>query len=249
MIIHSSLRDRIGAVDADSASPMYLQLADVLRRGIAEEVFKSGQAIPAERDLAEQFGVSRVTVRKAIDLLVLEGLLLRRQGAGTFIGRRVEKQFSKLSSFSEDMASRGLSPGSRWISRVKGTVTPSEALNLGLSPGTPVYRFTRIREAGGSTMALEYSTILGSALADESDVADSLYAALEATGHRPVRALQRLRAVLFNDEQAQLLKIQPGSPGLFIERRGFLADGKPVEITQSWYRGDFYDFVAELSST
>lgn len=244
----TSLVNRLGTLDITGPTPIYLQLAEVLRRGIGEEIFKAGQAVPAERELAGQFSVSRVTVRKAIDMLVQEGLLQRRQGAGTFIGGRVEKQFSKLSSFSEDMTSRGLPPSSRWLSRVEGTVTPSEALNLGLSPGTPVYRFNRIREAGAISMALENSTILGSALTHIEDVEDSLYAALEATGHRPVRALQRLRAVLFNEEQAQLLNIQPGSPGLFIERRGFLADGKPVEVTQSWYRGDSYDFVAELSA-
>lgn len=79
-------------------------------------------------------------------------------------------------------------------------------------------------------------------------VETSLYEALEKTGHRPVRALQRLRAVLFTPEQADLLGVAPRDPGLLIERRGFLKDGRVVEVTQSYYRGDAYDFVAELNA-
>ena len=76
----------------------------------------------------------------------------------------------------------------------------------------------------------------------------SLYEALNAAGTRPVRALQRLRAVLFDEQKAKLMGVEPGAPGLLIERRGFLEDGRAVEMTQSWYRGDAYDFVAELNA-
>jgi len=97
-------------------------------------------------------------------------------------------------------------------------------------------------------MALEYSTIPGFALPSVNAVDRSLYAALDAAGHRPVPALQRLRAVLFTAAQARLLGIDAGAPGLFIERRGYLEDGRPLEVTHSWYRGDAYDFVAELNA-
>jgi GntR family transcriptional regulator len=114
--------------------------------------------------MAEEFSISRITVRKALDGLVSEGLLTRRQGAGTFVAARVEKSFSKLSSFTEDMISRGRTPRSEWISKAEGSVTPEESLTLGLSPGTPVYRFARIRYADGAPMAVEYSTVAGFAL-------------------------------------------------------------------------------------
>jgi GntR family transcriptional regulator len=97
-------------------------------------------------------------------------------------------------------------------------------------------------------MALELSTVPAYCLPSAEAVGDSLYAALEKAGARPMRALQRLRAVLFTPEQAQLLGVQAGDAGLLIERRGFLRNGQPVEITRSWYRGDAYDFVAELSA-
>ena len=241
-----SIIDSVGRLEKNDPAPLYLQLQKVLREAIRARVFVADDAIPPERDLAEAFDVSRITVRKAIDGLVNEGLLTRRRGAGTFVAARVEKSFSKLSSFSEDMISRGRKPHSVWVSKSEGAVTPEEALSLGLSPGSLVYRFHRIRYADDLTMALEYSTIPGFGLDGVDVVGASLYAALEAAGNRPVRALQRLRAVLFNAEQAKLLGIEAGAPGLYIERRGFLDDGRVIEATQSWYRGDAYDFVAEL---
>ena len=244
MDVKALINDMEGAATA----PLYHRLQAGLRRAIDSKALRARDALPPERELADALGMSRITVRKAIDGLVAEGLLIRRQGAGTFVAGRVEKQFSLLTSFSEDMAARGRSASSRWISKSTGAVTPNEALTLGLSPGTPVHRFARIREADSMPMAIEHSTIAAFALAGPDAVTTSLYTALEATGHRPTRALQRLRAVLFNAEQAEMLGIEPGSPGLFIERRGFLADGSAIEMTQSWYRGDTYDFVAELNA-
>jgi GntR family transcriptional regulator len=134
-----------------------------------------------------------------------------------------------------------------WLRKSTGTVTPEEALTLRASPGTPVYRFHRIRFADDAPMALEYATILASCLPSLEAVESSLYAALEQAGNRPVRALQRLRAVLFTAEQAELLQAKEKGPGLLVERLGFLQDGRAAEFTQSFYRGDIYDFVAELS--
>jgi len=242
-----SFSQQIGRFRPDNPAPLYLQLRQLLREAIEQKLLAADEAIPAERDLAVEYDVSRITVRKAIGGLVEEGLLTRRRGAGTFVATRVEKLFSRLSSFSEDMLSRGRVPSSQWISRAPGTVTPEEAMMLGLSPGAPVLRFQRIRYADEVPMALEFTTIEGSCLPSIEAVDDSLYAALDHAGNRPVRALQRLRAVPFRGEHARMLGVDTGHAGLLIERRGFLRDGRVVEFTQSFYRGDAYDFVAELS--
>ena len=243
-----SLAEQIGFDAREGRGPLYRRLEERLRHAIESGAVKPEQALPSERDLAEDLGVSRITIRKALEGLVGSGLLVRRQGAGTFVAGRVEKSFSKLTSFSEDMAARGRTSRSEWIARAEGAVTPDESLMLGLSPGTPVYRFHRIRFADDLAMALEYSTIPAFALPSSAAVRGSLYEALHAAGHRPVRALQRLRAVLFDPQQAKLLGVDAGAPGLLIERRGFLEDGRAVEMTRSWYRGDSYDFVAELNA-
>jgi GntR family transcriptional regulator len=250
----ASFSELIGGLDEQNRAPLYQQLKHALRDAIEDNRLAAEEALPPERELAEEFGISRITVRKALDALVGEGMLTRRQGAGTFVAARggetrVEKNFSKLSSFSEDMTSRGRRPESVWLSRSSGTVTPEEALTLGLSPGSRVYRFNRIRYADGEPMALEYSTVAGFCLPSEAAVGESLYEALEQHSVRPVRALQRLRAILFTGERAKLLGIDDGAPGLLIERRSFLKDGRPVEVTKSYYRGDAYDFVAELNTS
>jgi len=249
-----SFSQLIGGLNEESHAPLYQQLHRALREAISDNRLPAEEALPPERDLADEFGVSRITVRKALDALVGEGMLIRRQGAGTFVASRhpemrVEKSFSKLSSFSEDMTSRGRRPESVWLSRSSGSVTPEESLTLGLSPGSQIYRFSRIRYADGEPMAVEYSTVPGFCLPNESAVGESLYEALERHSSRPARALQRLRAILFVGEKAKLLGVAEGSPGLLIERRGYLKDGRPVEFTQSYYRGDAYDFVAELSTS
>ena len=238
---------RAPAESGAKAASLYLQLQDTLRDAITSRRLAPDAAIPTERELAEEFKVSRITVRKAVDGLVYEGLLTRRQGAGTFVNKRVEKSYSKMSSFTEDMISRGRVPSSKWLSKSAGLVNPEEALAMGLSPGTMVFRFNRMRFADGTSMGLDYATVPANCLPSLDAVTNSLYEALEAAGTRPVRALQRLRAVAFNAEQAQLLEIPVGSPGLLIERRGFLADGRPAEYTQSYYRGDAYDLMSELS--
>jgi len=237
----------LGPLDESSALPLYQQLQRTLRDAIDKRILDADDALPAERDLAADFSVSRITVRKAIKGLVSEGLLVRQHGSGTFVRPRVEKNFSKLTSFSEDMRARGRTPKSVWLHKGAGAVTPEEALALRLSPGTPVFRFHRIRFADDAPMAIEYATVVASCLGSVEAVKSSLYEALEQTGNRPVRALQRLRAVLLNAEQAERLGAQERDAGLLVERLGFLADRRAVEFSQSYYRGDTYDFVAELS--
>lgn len=239
----------LAALDSSASQPLYQQLQRALREAIESQFLSADDALPSERQLAADLGVSRITVRKAIDGLAGEGLLVSRQGSGNFVSARIDKNFAKLTSFSEDMRSRGRTPRSEWLKKTTGTVTPEEALKLALSPGSTVYRLNRLRYADNAPMALEYATVLASALPSLEVVKDSLYDALEAHGHRPVRALQRLRALLLDDEQAALLQAQPGDAGLLVERLGYLRDGRAVELSQSFYRGDTYDFIAELSAT
>lgn len=233
-------------LDGSSTSPLYRRLTSGIRKAIEQGVLDAEDALPPERDLAQKLGISRVTVRKAVGALVEEGLLVQRQGAGTFVAPRVEQPLSKLTGFTEDMQARGLAPSVEWLDRSLGSATPDEAIALNLSPGAPVARLYRIRLADDKPMCLEQATLPASALPDPAGVNMSLYEILERYDMRPTRALQRLRAQLFEYEQARLLHVQPGTACLYIERRSFLPNGQPVEFVRSYYRGDSYDFVAEL---
>jgi GntR family transcriptional regulator len=143
----TSLAKAVGPLDGRGNLPLYQELQRALRKAIDNRILGPDDALPSERDLAVDFAVSRITVRKALDGLVADGLLVRRQGAGNFVSARVDKNFAMLTSFSEDMRARGRTPRSVWLKRAAGTVTPEEALALRLSPGTPVFRFNRIRYA------------------------------------------------------------------------------------------------------
>jgi GntR family transcriptional regulator len=243
-----SLTEILKPLDPHASQPLYQQLQRAIREAIEAHRLSPDDALPAERQIASELAVSRITVRKAIDGLVEEGLLVRKQGSGNFVASRIEKNFARITSFSEDMRARGRIPRSEWLKRSHGSVNPEEAFALRLSPGSPVYRFHRIRFADDAPMALEYATISAAALPTLESVHSSLYEALEKTGNRPVRALQRLRALLLNAEQAKLLHAHAGDAGLLVERIGYLRNGDAIEFSQSYYRGDTYDFVAELSS-
>jgi GntR family transcriptional regulator len=233
-------------LDEASPTPLYLQLADVLRSRIADGLIRVGDALPSERELSQMTGISRVTVRKAIDTLLREGLLSRRHGSGTYIAPRIEQPAAVLAGFSSDMLNRGQKPGSNWIERILASPTPDEAMALAMSLDAKVARIARVRTADGEPLAIERAVIPASLLPPLDQIGDSLYEALGARGNRPIRGLQRLQASLATAAEAKLLAVPVGAAILRIERRAFLANGAPVEVTRSAYRGDRYDFVTEL---
>lgn len=232
-----------------SGGPLYLQLKRWIEGAITRGDIKPGDALPSERDLAVRVDVSRVTVRKAVQQLVKDGVLVQRHGSGTFVAPRtprVEQSLSQLTSFTEDMARRGMSVRSQWLDRGVYPPSPEETIILGLSSGDRVSRIARLRLTGETPLAIERATLSTAILPDPSAVASSLYAHLEKSGNRPVRAIQRIRAANLDEAEAHLLAVPTGSAGLYIERISYLATGKVVEFTRSVYRGDAYDFVAEL---
>lgn len=235
-----------GQLDAPGPTALYQRLRDAFKAAIRDAVLGPGEAIPGERELAARLGLSRVTVRKALKDLVDESLLVQRQGARTAVAARVEKPASVFTSFSQDMLARGLRPGGIWLLRETAPALPVEALALGLSPGALVTRLKRLRTADETPMAIEYSVIPVEVLPGPDFPGGSLYAALEARGHVPSRALQRMRADVADDEEASLLGVAVGAPVLETERRCFLETGQPFEYSRSRYRGDIYDFLVEL---
>ncbi|MDP1667754.1 GntR family transcriptional regulator [Phaeovulum sp.] len=230
----------------DAPSPLYLRLAAGLRGLIEAGELRGGEAMPSERELVRATRLSRVTVRKATDALCREGIVARRHGAGSFVTRQIDQPLSVLVGFSEDMKRRGATVSSRILQKLVCSPDPSDLLKLGLSPSDLVFRLARVRLSDGEPLAIENAIVPADAIVPEN-MGESLYEALRASGHMPVRALQRLRAAVANAQEAQLLGVPLGSPVLHIERRAFLANGRPIEVTTSSYRGDRYDFIAELT--
>lgn len=236
--------------DATGAGPLYIQLQRRIAEAIASGRLAPGDSLPAERDMASLTGLSRVTIRKAVSALVASGLLVQRRGSGTYVAPKVEKleqALSLLTSFTEDMARRGKSVESIWLSRQTSTPTPEEVMALGLGAGDRVVRLERVRQSDGVPLAIERATLASAVLLDPMQVTTSLYEVLEARGLRPVRAVQRISAANLGARDAELLCVPTGAAGLKIERIGYLPSGRVVEFTRSLYRGDAYDFAVELT--
>ena len=230
-------------------APLYLQLKKSIEQAVNSGLLGPGDALPSERDIAVKADVSRVTVRKAVQDLVRGGVLVQRHGSGTFVAprvKRVEQSLSRLTSFTEDMARRGMTVESAWLNRGLFAPSPDEMMALGLSADERVARVSRLRIANGTPLAIERASLSASVLPDPQAVGPSLYAALEKTGNRPVRAVQRISAANLGAEDAELLEAPAASASLNIERISYLASGKVIEFTRSVYRGDAYDFVVEL---
>ena len=234
--------------DPSGSAPLYARLKNLVQKSIESGEMKEGDAIPAERKVAEMLSISHVTVRKAFQ--ELDGVLMQRRGSGTYVngpGRRIEQPLWRLTSFTQDIHLRGVKTDADWLSRSSALPTPDEALKLSISPNERVLRFHRLRRADELPLATENAVIPNKFLPNPELIDGSLYAALDARGLKPVRALQRLHASALSATDAKLLDLPTGSPALFIERISYLSDGRAVGFMRSCYRGDSYDFVAELT--
>jgi GntR family transcriptional regulator len=236
--------------DEAGSGPLYLQLQKRLAEAIGSGRLTAGDSLPAERDMATMTGLSRVTIRKAVQALVANGQLVQRRGSGTFVAQKVERleqALSLLTSFTEDMERRGKSVESVWLSRQITAPSPEEVMALGLGLGDRVARLERVRKSDDVPLAIERASLSAASLPDPMVVETSLYAVLEASGLRPVRAVQRISASNLGARDADLLGVAVGAAGLRIERIGYLPSGRVVEFTRSLYRGDAYDFAVELT--
>lgn len=231
------------------AGPRYVQLRRRLEEGISTGILAPNSSLPPEREIADLTDLSRVTVRKAIQELVRKGLVVQKQGSGSFVREvepKVEQSLSHLTSFTADMKRRGMETTSKWLERGVFLPSPEEEVALGLPGGSSVARIYRLREAGGRPMALEKAALPLDILPNPLEVTTSLYELLETHGNRPVRAVQKISAVNLEKSEADLLGVAEGTAGLSIQRTSYLDSGRVAEFTQSLYRGDAYDFVAEL---
>lgn len=209
-----------------------------------------GGRLPPERELSERFEVARETLRRSLHELEKEGLLQRRQGAGTFVsGQPVLKQ-PQLLSFSEEMRERGLTPSSELISARQIAAGAKLAQRLRLVPGSPLLELRRLRMANDEPMALE-TVYLSQALLpglEPQDLAQgSLYEILERQFGLTIRsASQQIQATVLSEEEADVLDVPAFSPALLIERTSLSSSGEILEYAKSLYRADRYRFEIQV---
>jgi GntR family transcriptional regulator len=236
-------------IDHRSPVPKYSQLREILL-DLVETELDADQSIPSERELSSRFGLSRMTVRQAVDHLVSEGRLYRVQGKGTFVARPKIEMPLRLTSFTEDMRARGLEPGSRDLDRRTDGASAHLARMLNIAPGERVHVIERLRTADGIPMAVERSHVpeaVAPGLADESLAGRSLYDVLASTyGVLLDRGEQTIEAGIADPTDAALLHLPAGAAAvLLLQRRSFAGD-RPAEFVVSTYRADRYQLHVAL---
>ena len=204
-----------------------------------------GDKLPSERELAGRYGVARMTVRGAIDRLVSQGLVHRIHGQGTFVSESRVAQPASLTSFTEDMAARGLTPSSVVLAQEVVPANEPVALRLQVPAGEPVLRLERIRRGDDEPIALERSHLPARRFPGLETVelaACSLYETLATDyGCEPATSEQQIAAVTLSDAEAHLLHVPPATPALRIERTTRARDGSVIEFVRSVYRGDRFE--------
>lgn len=230
--------DRLGKV------PLYHQIDQNIRALIGDRILQPGEAVPSEWDLSALYGVSRLTVRRALDDLVREGLLTRRHGVGTFVAEQGVTRItpSKL-SFTHKMREIGLTPGSRIVSLKTIPAPANVAVNLSLEPGDPVVELVRVRLADGEPIMLEtaylsqsrFPTLTDDNLTDGSSLYEFLHSRYGVTVAAVEQALEPTR---LRPEEAQLLACEAESPAILNELVAFTGDGSAIEYSRSVTRGN-----------
>jgi len=223
--------------------PRYYEIEQALRGRVAD--LRPDDPLPSDAMLCEEFGVSRMTARNAVQRLVQEGIVYRVPGRGTFVAEPpVHRQAGNLLSFTEEMRRRGRVPTSRLLGREVREPGPAEAGRLQLGPDEAVIALRRLRLADDEPVAIEEAVFPAAKVAALLESADleraSLHDTLVQGGYIPTMGRARLGAEAAGPEDAALLGVREGAPLLVEKRVIHDQDGRPLELCESRYAGDRY---------
>jgi GntR family transcriptional regulator len=235
-----------------AALPLYLQIAESLLEQVESGQLQPGDRLPPERQLSDMLAVNRMTVRRALRILQGRGLLVRRQGRGTFIAQpKIERQAAQLTSFTVGMRQRGLQPGARVIRLERRPAEASVSALLKLPVSAAIYSILRLRSLNQEPVLLERYSIPVDRFPDleRFDLEGrSLYEVFRTEyGVAIARARQSLEPVVATEFEADLLGVPPGAPLMLEWRVSSDAEGSPVEHGKDSYRGDRFRFVTETA--
>lgn len=228
---------------------LYYQLKEELMKKIVSKQWLPGEKIPSEKELCRLYGVSRITVRKALDELERSGQLMRRQGKGTFVTNiSMVQRLSKFYSFSEELKQRGMEEHFQIIDFSQIPADNEVASYLGLEPMSQVFKLTRLRLVDLTPYTLETSYIpveVYPALTEEAISSKGLYNAMRAGGIFPDRATEKFRATVIRKYEAEHMGLKIGMPAMHLERVTY-SGVRTIEYCSSIVRGDFFTYTVEL---
>lgn len=231
-------------LEKKSQSPLYKQLMVRLKNDITAGVYPAGGRIPSEQVLCDAYGVSRVTVRKALLDLVQEGMLVRRQGKGTFVAdERIQRDLHQITSFSDACRQMGHQPGSRLISVQMQEADADDVERLGVAPDSQVVCMCRLRLCDGEPVMLEINHFPEAFVPlMEQDMSGSLYAILRQMGAVPTSATHDISLGHATPMVSRHLATEQGEALLVLDELVLDQHGDPLHLSRQWIRGDRYTF-------
>lgn len=228
--------------------PAYIKIHDAIKKDIEKEVWTIGSRLPSERDLAEHFEVSRMTLRQAITLLVEEGILERRVGSGTYVAsHRVQERMRGTTSFTEIVNSQGRKPSSKLISYQRQLASDTEINQLHLEESDYVIRMERIRYADKIPLVYEVASIPEKFIKNvkKTDITEHFFQTLTSNGYEIGKSQQTIYAKIASERVASYLEVAKGHAILALTQVSFFTDGRPFEYVRSQYVGDRFEFYLE----
>jgi GntR family transcriptional regulator len=239
-------------IDRNLPVPLYSQLKEILLAMIQSEALRVGDALPSEYELGHKFRVSRITVRRAIDELAREGLLVSRQGKGTFVAPpKIERPMTRMKSFSAATAAEGHRPGSRLLALRHDKVASHIAAALGVAKEQWVWVVERLRLVDDQPLGISevYLNLPPDLYLTPTELEQegSLWFILEKKGLVLARSEETIQAVSASDKQAELLHIKIGAPLLLIEGIVYSDQATPIEYHRTFNRGDRYKYSVQLT--
>jgi len=237
---------------ARETNPLYAKIELTLASEVAAGVLPPGSQLPTEDRLIERFGVSRTTVRKAIENLVARGLVEIRRGIGTFVAQpRIIQELTELTGFVEDMQALGRTPTARLLDSQIVPADADVARQLAVSPGSLVMRIQRVRLADGMAMSFDETYLpreIGEKIVTHDLETEPIFTLLEERYRLPlIEAEYRLEAITATPAVAQALAVEPGNPIFLIERTSYSEGARPIDYERLHYRGDLIRFITRLS--
>lgn len=231
--------------------PVYIQVRDILVEKISCGEFISGDKLPSERELSETYSISRMTARNALTQLVDSGYAYRLRGKGTFVSYpNIERDFVKLSGFSQMLKSKGIKPSNKIVKSGIIEADKKIASMLETTIGTKVYEIVRIRYGNNIALALEYSYLpvnLFDNLLQHDFERDSLYKVIEENYNYKLKySKQWIKIITLNKSESKLLKVKEHTPAFLLESISYDMDEEVVESTLSLNIGDRTAFYTEL---
>lgn len=244
----------IEGINPYSNVPLYQQIYEILYEKIIQNEWKPGTLVPPESSLMETYDVSRITVRKAFDMLVQDGLVYRKPGKGTLVAhRKLEHNLSRIVSFTEDMKQRGFQTSTKVLLSGVGKATEHIAQALHIAPDEELAYLKRLRMADDEPMCIEESYLIHRYFQGILEHDFSEQSLREVTsqkyGVKLVRANQIIRAINATAEIAETLSIREDAAVLYFERVSFSQDNMPIEFLKAYYRADRYTLYNELQGS